>query len=141
MAGPEAGWVAAEQLGERLHADPAWNFDEHTGQYYLCSFTTKQADLNWRNPEVQEAMFDDLSFWLDRGVDGIRIDVAHFVMKDPELRDNPLVEGRSRVNTKDHGEYDLYDHLYDKGHPDNHALSSRRASAARQLPARAVFSW
>lgn len=112
---PPNNWVSA-------FTGPAWSFDETTGQYYLCSFTKKQADLNWRNPEVQEAMFSDLSFWLDRGVDGIRIDVAHFVMKDPELRDNPLVEGSPKVNTKDHGEYDLYEHLYDKGHPDNHAM-------------------
>ncbi len=112
---PPNNWVSA-------FTGPAWNFDETTGQYYLCTFTTKQADLNWRNPEVQDAMLADLAFWLDRGVDGIRVDVAHFVMKDPELRDNPLVDGEPVLNTKDHGEYDLYEHLHDKGHEDNHAL-------------------
>ena len=112
---PPNNWISA-------FSGPAWNFDDTTGQYYLCTFTTKQADLNWRNPEVQEAMFDGVRFWLDRGVDGLRIDVAHFIMKDPELRDNPPLVGNVETNTKDHGEYDLFQHLYDKGHPDNHPL-------------------
>lgn len=112
---PPNNWLSA-------FSGPAWNFDAKTGQYYLCTFTTKQADLNWRNPQVQEAMFEGLQFWLDRGVDGLRIDVAHFIMKDPELRDNPLRTGDVTTNTKDHGEYDLFLHLHDKGHPDNHPL-------------------
>jgi len=112
---PPNNWISA-------FTGPAWTFDENTGQYYLCTFTPKQADLNWRNPEVQEAMLDDLRFWLDRGVDGIRVDVAHFVMKDPELRDNPRATGTRTTLSRNHGEYDEYEHLYDKGHPDNHAL-------------------
>jgi glycosidase len=112
---PPNNWLSA-------FGGPAWEFDEQTGQYYLCTFTKKQADLNWRNPEVQEAMFADLSFWLDRGVDGIRVDVAHFVMKDPQLRDNPPVTDPPATLARNHGEYDRYEHLYDKGHPDNHAL-------------------
>jgi alpha-glucosidase len=80
---------AAEQLGVRLRR-PAWEFDEATGQYYLHSFLREQPDLNWRNPEVVRAMHDVLRFWLDRGVDGFRIDVIHRIAKDPELRDNPV---------------------------------------------------
>ena len=68
---------------------PAWTFDEATGQYYLNSFDPEQADLNWRNPEVREAMYDALRFWFDRGVDGFRIDVLWLLIKDEELRDNP----------------------------------------------------
>src|SRR5579872_2880255 len=67
----------------------AWQWDEATGQFYMHSFLKEQPDLNWRNPEVVEAMFDVLRFWLDRGVDGFRVDVADGIMKDPELRDNP----------------------------------------------------
>lgn len=111
---PPNNWVSA-------FTGPAWHFDEHTGQYYLCTFTVKQADLNWRNPEVQDAMFEDVRFWLDRGVDGLRIDVAHFIMKDPELRDNPPATAPSGME-KDHGEYDRFEHVHDKGHPDNHPL-------------------
>jgi alpha-glucosidase len=67
----------------------AWTLDETTGQYYLHSFLPEQPDLNWWNPEVREAFDGILRFWLDRGVDGFRIDVAHRMARDPELRDNP----------------------------------------------------
>jgi alpha-glucosidase len=68
---------------------PAWTFDPLTGQYYLHQFVKEQPDLNWRNPEVQAAMFDTLRFWLKRGVDGFRMDVIGMILKDKELRDNP----------------------------------------------------
>ena len=99
----------------------AWDWDGETGQYYLHSFLTSQPDLNWRNPEVREAMFDVVRFWLDRGVDGFRIDVAHFIMKDPEMRDNPPAGARDGA-FKSLGEYDSQLHPYDKGHPDVHAV-------------------
>jgi alpha-glucosidase len=66
----------------------AWSLDERTGQYYLHSFAPQQPDLNWENPAVEAAMHDVLRFWLRRGVDGFRIDVAHKLGKDPKLRDN-----------------------------------------------------
>ena len=68
---------------------PAWEFDASSGQYYLHSFLVEQPDLNWRNPEVVEAMHNVLRFWMDRGVDGFRIDVMHMVLKHPDLPDNP----------------------------------------------------
>ena len=68
---------------------PAWTFDEVTGQWYLHQFLREQPDLNWRNPEVREAMYGALRFWLDRGVDGFRMDVLWLCVKDAELRDNP----------------------------------------------------
>jgi alpha-glucosidase len=68
---------------------PAWTFDEATGQYWLHLFLPEQPDLNWRNPAVAEAFDGVLRFWLDRGVDGFRIDVAHSLVKDLQLRDNP----------------------------------------------------
>ncbi len=67
----------------------AWEWDEATGQYYLHSFLKEQPDLNWRNPQVRAAMLDVLRFWLDRGVDGFRIDVVARMIKDDQLRDNP----------------------------------------------------
>jgi alpha-glucosidase len=66
----------------------AWEFDELTGQYYYHAFLKQQPDLNWRNPEVQEAMLDVLRFWLDRGVDGFRVDVIWHIVKDDQFRDN-----------------------------------------------------
>ncbi len=68
---------------------PAWTFDEATGQYYLHSFLNEQPDLNWRNPNVQAAMLDAMRFWLDRGVDGFRVDVIDRIVKDDLLRDDP----------------------------------------------------
>ncbi len=68
---------------------PAWTLDPRTGQYYLHSFLAEQPDLNWANDEVKRAFEDVLRFWLDRGVDGFRIDVVHRLAKDALLRDNP----------------------------------------------------
>jgi alpha-glucosidase len=68
----------------------AWEYDETTSQYYLHSFLKEQPDLNWRNPEVRKAMFDNLRFWLKRGVDGIRVDVMWLLIKDDLFRDNPV---------------------------------------------------
>ncbi len=68
---------------------PAWQWDETTGQYFYHAFLAKQPDLNWRNPEVRRAMYDTLRFWLDRGVDGFRVDVIWHLMKDADFRDNP----------------------------------------------------
>ena len=67
----------------------AWSFDPATRQYYLHSFLREQPDLNWRNPAVRAAMYDVLRFWLERGVDGFRVDVIWLLIKDAELRDNP----------------------------------------------------
>jgi alpha-glucosidase len=67
----------------------AWTFDPPTGQHYLHSFLPEQPDLNWRNPAVSEAMFGVMRFWLDRGVDGFRLDAVRRLAKDPRFRDNP----------------------------------------------------
>ena len=81
-----------------IFGGPAWEWDALTGQYYLHSFLKEQPDLNWRSMRVKAAMLDVLRFWLERGVDGFRIDVAHFIMKDPLLRDNPLKILRYTIN-------------------------------------------
>ena len=100
----------------------AWEWDETTGQYYLHSFLKEQPDLNWRNPEVKAAMFDVVRFWLERGVDGFRIDVAHYIMKDPQLRDNPPNPSPGKSVHVPLSEYDFQLHLHDKGHPDVHEI-------------------
>ncbi|MEM8488042.1 MAG: alpha-amylase family glycosyl hydrolase [Bacteroidota bacterium] len=99
-----------------------WEWDEATGQYYLHSFLKGQPDLNWRNPEVKAAMFDAMRFWLDRGIDGFRIDVAHHLMKDPLERDNPPVDDTVVMRHKAMGEYDLQMHVNDVAHADIHPL-------------------
>lgn len=67
----------------------AWQWDETTRQFYYHAFLKEQPDLNWRNPEVQQAMLDVMRFWLDRGVDGFRVDVLWGIVKDEQFRDNP----------------------------------------------------
>ncbi len=67
---------------------PAWTWDEPTQQFYLHSFLREQPDLNWRNPEVRAAIYAAMRFWLDRGVDGFRMDVLWLLIKDAELRNN-----------------------------------------------------
>jgi alpha-glucosidase len=67
----------------------AWEWDEKTRQYYYHAFLTKQPDLNWRNPEVEKAILDIMRFWLDKGVDGFRVDAMWHLIKDKQFRDNP----------------------------------------------------
>ena len=82
---PPNNWVMA--FDPRV---PAWTFDEASGQYYLNQFLSTQPDLNWWNEDVRDAFDQILRFWFDRGVAGFRIDVCHSIVKDRDLRDNPL---------------------------------------------------
>ena len=68
---------------------PAWTFDKHTGQYYLHQFVTQQPELNYRHPNVLPAMLNNMRFWLDKGVDGFRVDVIWLMTKDHLFRDEP----------------------------------------------------
>ena len=68
----------------------AWELDEATGEYYLHVFSRKQPDLNWENPEVRAAVYSMMNWWLDRGVDGFRMDVINFISKDPALPDGAI---------------------------------------------------
>ena len=80
--GPPNNWLS-------LAGGRSWEYDQATGQYYLHSFLKEQPDLNWRNPAVRDAMHDVLRFWIDRGVDGFRVDAIGCIAKDPQLRDDP----------------------------------------------------
>ncbi len=73
-----------------LPGGSCWHYDERTGQYYYASFLPFQPDLNYRNPEVRETMLGVAKYWLDKGVDGYRLDIFHSVYKDEQLRDNPF---------------------------------------------------
>jgi alpha-glucosidase len=80
--GPPNNWLS-------VFGGSAWEWDERTSQYYYHAFLKEQPDLNWRNPEVQRAMLDVMRFWLDKGVDGFRVDVMWHMIKDAKFRDNP----------------------------------------------------
>jgi alpha-glucosidase len=91
--GPPNNWRAVFGSAEKR---AAWTLDPATGQYYLHHFLPQQPDLNWWNEEVRRAIDDVMRFWLDRGVDGFRIDVAHSLVKDQRLRDNPRLFPKRR---------------------------------------------
>ncbi|WP_447007313.1 glycoside hydrolase family 13 protein [Saccharothrix isguenensis] len=86
--GFEAGQPGAEPTNwESFFSGPTWTLDETTGEYYLHLFDRKQPDLNWENPEVRHAVYAMMRWWLDRGVDGFRMDVINLISKDPALPD------------------------------------------------------
>jgi alpha-glucosidase len=80
--GPPNNWLS-------VFGGSGWEFDTQTGQYYYHAFLKEQPDLNWRNPEVQQAMLGVMKFWLDLGVDGFRVDVMWHMIKDAQFRENP----------------------------------------------------
>ena len=86
--GATPGTPGAEPTNWESHfSGPTWTYDEHTGQYYLHIFSAKQPDLNWENPEVRQAVYAIMRWWLDRGVDGFRMDVINMISKDTSLPD------------------------------------------------------
>ncbi|WP_273847569.1 alpha-amylase family glycosyl hydrolase [Rubrobacter calidifluminis] len=96
----------------------AWEFDGKTGQYYHHAYLKEQPDLNWRNPEVQEAMLGVLRFWLERGVDGFRVDALRRLVKDERLRDDPPnPDYREGQNP-----YDAFIPLYSSDRPETHEM-------------------
>jgi oligo-1,6-glucosidase len=92
--GMEPGAPGAEPTNwGSVFGGPAWEFDEKTGEYYLHLFSRKQPDLNWENPEVRQAVHAMMRWWLDRGVDGFRMDVINMISKDVSLPDGRLNAG------------------------------------------------
>ncbi|MGV9275497.1 alpha,alpha-phosphotrehalase [Streptomyces griseosporeus] len=91
--GMEPGTPGAEPNNwGSFFSGPAWTFDEASGEYYLHLFSRKQPDLNWDNPEVRRAVHAMMRWWLERGVDGFRMDVVNLISKDPALPDGIVHE-------------------------------------------------
>ena len=92
--GMRAGQPGAEPTNwASFFSGPVWELDEATGEYYLHLFSRKQPDLNWENPEVRRAVYAMMRWWLDRGVDGFRMDVINMISKHPALPDGHVMEG------------------------------------------------
>ncbi|MHA3915107.1 alpha-amylase family glycosyl hydrolase [Halovulum sp. GXIMD14793] len=104
-----------------IFGGPAWAWDGVRRQYYLHNFLTEQPDLNLHNPDVQDALLDVARFWLDRGVDGFRLDTINFYFHDAQLRDNPALDPAERNSTiaPEVNPYNFQNHLYDKNQPEN----------------------
>ncbi|GAA2092343.1 oligo-1,6-glucosidase [Microlunatus panaciterrae] len=94
-AGHEPGTEGAEPNNwESAFSGSAWQFDEVSGEYFLHLFSRKQPDLNWENPEVRQAIYAMMRWWVERGVDGFRMDVINLISKDPALPDGEVKPGR-----------------------------------------------
>ena len=123
--GPPNNWLSN-------FGGPAWTLDPATGQYYFHAFLNKQPDLNWRNPEVQRAMHDVLRFWMDRGVDGFRVDVIYHIVKDDQFRDNPR-NPEYRPGQNPHHEFLA---TYTADRPDVHGIIAGMRKVIDEYPGR-----
>lgn len=114
---PPNNWIS-------LFGHSAWQWDEHTQQYYYHFFYPQQPDLNWRNPAVEKAMFDVTRWWYQRGVAGFRLDAVDTVFEDPALTDNPVLPGTNRF-----GDPNMSNVRNQKLPEDNEVLQRLRAVA------------
>jgi alpha-glucosidase len=114
---PPNNWIS-------IFGGPAWKFDPTTGQWYYHFFYAEQPDLNWRNPEVEKAMFDVTRWWYKRGVAGFRLDAVDTLFEDTELKDNPVLPG-----TNAHGDPNM-EHKYNTKLPQLHDVLRRLRAVA-----------
>ncbi|MEL6679080.1 MAG: alpha-amylase family glycosyl hydrolase, partial [Pseudomonadota bacterium] len=101
---------------------PAWEWDGVRKQYFMHNFLASQPDLNFHNPDVVDALLDSVRFWLDRGVDGFRLDTVNFYYHDAQLRSNPPADaagGGIGADAPDTNPYGMQNHLYSKTQPEN----------------------
>ena len=108
--GPPNNWLSH-------FGGPAWTFDDKTGQYYNRQFVKQQPNLNYRNPQVVQAMLNVMRFWLDKGVDGFRVDVILLLLKDAQFRDEPPNPNWNGVDP-----YGSLRHIYTANLPEVHGL-------------------
>jgi alpha-glucosidase len=108
----------------------AWQLDAQTNEYYLHTFDKHQPDLNWRNPELEKAMLEVLKFWLQKGVDGFRVDAIDWVYKDPSLRDEPHNPNRAEGK---HSEYDHLIHTYTFSLPETIEVMKKFVKVVKQF--------
>ncbi len=119
-----------------IFGGPAWQWDGERMQYYLHNFLKEQPDLNLHNAEVQDALLDVTRFWLERGVDGFRLDTINFYFHDQDLRNNPALapEDRNSTIAPAVNPYNWQEHLYDKNRPENLDFLRRFRSLLNEFP-------
>jgi alpha-glucosidase len=126
--GPPNNWISN-------FGGPAWQWDATKGQYYCHAFLKEQPDLNWRNPQVRAAMYDALRFWLDRGVDGFRVDVIWHLVKDAAFRDNPpnpaYQPGQAEINR--------FLQVHSADQPEVHEVVTEMRSVLEEYPERVLI--
>ncbi|WP_440966603.1 alpha-amylase family glycosyl hydrolase [Massilia sp. GER05] len=104
---------------------PAWQWDSRRKQYYMHNFLVNQPQVNFHNPAVQQAHLDSLRFWLERGVDGVRMDACNFHFHDRTLQSNPPALVRDTSTVTDVNPYGMQAHIHDKTQPENIAFLQR----------------
>lgn len=119
---PPNNWLA-------VFGGPAWEWDPRRRQYYLHNFLKEQPDLNFHNPAVQQAVLEAAEFWLRRGVDGFRLDVANFFAHDPALRDNPPFAHPNPIKP-----YWLQRQVYNRTRPETLAFVARLRALLDRYP-------
>lgn len=117
---------------QSLFGGPSWEWEPRRRQYYLHNFLTSQPDLNVRLPAVQDALLAEAKFWLDRGVDGLRLDVANFYVQDAQLRDNPPI-AFTATPARPH---EFQRHLYDRSQSEALAFIARLRALLDRYPDR-----
>jgi len=119
----------------------AWQWDSRREQYYLHNFLVSQPDLNFHNMDVQDALLQVARFWLDRGVDGFRLDTINFYVHDQVLRDNPVLaqDQRNASIAPRVNPYNWQDHLYSKNRPENIAFLERLRALTDEYEGRACL--
>jgi len=127
---PPCNWLS-------IFGGSAWHWDPTRMQYYMHNFLTSQPDLNLHNAEVQDALLDMTRFWLNRGVDGFRLDTINFYFHDKQLRDNPALDpSRRNASTAPAvNPYNFQEHIYDKNRPENIAFLKRFRAVLEEFPA------
>jgi len=103
----------------------AWQWDTRRCQYYLHNFLSSQPDMNFHHPEVQDAHLANMRFWLERGVDGFRMDACIYHFHDQQLRSNPVAAKQNTVNVAASNPYGMQAHIYDNSRPENLAFLER----------------
>jgi alpha-glucosidase len=123
-----------------IFGGPGWHWDARREQYYQHNFLVSQPDLNFHNPDVQNALLDVARFWLERGVDGFRLDTINFYFCDKQLRDNPGLpkDQRNASTAPAVNPYNHQLHLYDKNQPENLAFLRRLRAEMDRYGAAAV---
>ncbi|MBC3907112.1 alpha-amylase family glycosyl hydrolase [Undibacterium umbellatum] len=116
----------------------AWQWDARRRQYYMHNFLVSQPDLNFHHPEVQQAHLDNMRFWLQRGVDGFRLDACNFHFHDQALTDNPPSQVRDNKTVQDNNPYGMQAHIHDKTQPENLAFLEKIRSLLNEFGAIAI---
>jgi alpha-glucosidase len=117
---------------------PAWEWDGTRKQYYMHNFLASQPDLNFHNSEVQAALLETVRFWLERGVDGFRLDTVNYYFHDRKLRNNPPMPRGTKPGMPDVNPYGYQRHLHDKSQPQNLAFLKRFRALLEECGERAA---